>query len=78
MCTQHSDALLRSLRRPLVLPPGIEPTLLFSTNSQVDAVNSRKLAALPKPEHVYEADDDGSEPFLGQVSEGRGARGNGV
>jgi CHASE2 domain-containing sensor protein len=65
--SEPSRALLRRLARPLAPPQGIEPTLLFATNEKVDALNAQKLAQLPGPERVYEAEDEGQEPHLTQV-----------
>lgn len=70
-----SLGLLRHLTRPISPPEGIEPTLLFATNERVDAINAQKLAQLPGPERIYDADDAGQEPFIGQVRIGQGKGG---
>jgi ATP-dependent DNA helicase PIF1 len=65
--SQPSLKLLHSLARPLAMPAGIEPTLLFATNDKVDALNAQRLAQLPGPERVYDAEDAGQEPHLTQM-----------
>ncbi len=68
MASAGSLKLLRELGRELRPPEGIEPTLLFATNAQVDRMNQKKLQSLAgKEEHVFEATDTGVEPFLGQL-----------
>jgi len=65
--SQPSLQLLHRLARPLAMPAGIEPTLLFATNDRVDALNAQRLAQLPGPERVYAAEDAGQEPHLSQM-----------
>jgi hypothetical protein len=45
--SEASLAFLNSLRRPLPAEHGIVPTMLYSTNKEVDADNQRELAKLP-------------------------------
>lgn len=57
-------------QRKFDLSDGIEPTMLFPLNRDVDATNEAKLAALPAVvERVYLADDRGVAPFLDHIQQ---------
>jgi ATP-dependent DNA helicase PIF1 len=58
------------LNRKFDLSDGIEPTMLFPLNRDVDSTNLQKLAALPAvSERVYQADDRGTPPFLDHIQQ---------
>lgn len=65
--SRSSIDLLHSMNRELQPPPGIEPTLLFSTNSRVDEINCRKLGGIQSKEWTFTATDEGKDPFLSQI-----------
>ena len=49
--------MLNSCCRPLEVIDGIEPTLLFALNKDVNAINQRKLDELPGELCSYYAED---------------------
>lgn len=65
MTDQVTAILQECQKRKFDLSDGIEPTMLFPLNRDVDATNDAKLSALPAAaERVYMADDRGVSPFL--------------
>lgn len=48
----------------------IQATKLFGTNAEVGAVNRAELAKLPGTEYVFEAIDNGKQPYLSQLQNG--------
>jgi len=49
--------LVAACRRPLVTVAGIEPTVLYARNADVDLENSRKLSGLPSQAAHFESHD---------------------
>lgn len=58
-CTPKICDFLTQLDRPLKLPPGIKPTMLYPHNAGVACANAREYNKLDphSPEHVYNAID---------------------
>jgi len=58
--TQENINMIRKLDRPLNIPNGLTPVMLFSKRDEARRENARRLAALPDNKmHTYEASDWG-------------------
>jgi len=55
--SSSTSKLLQTCVRELEVTDGIEPTLLFATNSDVDTINSKKLEQLPGQSFMYTSAD---------------------
>jgi len=60
--SKHGLGLIKSLMRPLKISQGIIPTMLYSTNVDVDTVNCQHLAELPGEELTFKAIDFPPQP----------------
>lgn len=63
----ESVRLLRDLARPLCKHNGVLPTMLKALNRDVDAVNMHHFSQLISPVMIFQADDEGDEPYLSRL-----------